>query len=63
MPIVLGGLEGEGDYLKLAPPNSYLHIDHFDGPEHLAAQVQPLNNDHDHFHCDKKMLRYEAFHI
>merc|ERR1712037_517425 len=41
VPIVLGGLE-EGDYLKLAPPNSYLHVDHFQGPEHLAAQVKYL---------------------
>ena len=40
VPIVLGGL-GEGDYLKLAPPNSYLHVDQFQGPHHLAAQVQP----------------------
>ena len=39
MPIVLGGLE-EGDYLKLAPPNSYLHVDQFQGPYHLAAKVQ-----------------------
>ena len=39
VPIVLGGL-GEGDYLKLAPPNSYLHVDQFQGPHHLAAKVQ-----------------------
>ena len=34
----MGGLS-ERDYSKLAPPNSYLHVDQFEGPEHLAAKV------------------------
>ena len=38
VPIVMGGLS-ERDYSRLAPPNSYLHVDQFEGPEHLAATV------------------------
>ena len=38
VPIVLGGLS-ERDYSRLAPPNSYLHVDQFKGPEDLAAKV------------------------
>ena len=38
VPIVMGGLS-ERDYSRLAPPNSYLHVDQFEGPEHLAAKV------------------------
>ena len=38
VPIIMGGLS-ERDYSKLAPPNSYLHVDQFEGPEHLAAKV------------------------
>ena len=38
VPIVMGGLS-ERDYSKIAPPNSYLHIDQFEGPKHLAAKV------------------------
>ena len=37
VPIVLGGLPG--DYQRLAPPNSFLHVDHFKGPQHLADTV------------------------
>ena len=48
VPIVLGGLD-EADYLKLAPPNSYLHVDHYQGPDHLAAQVEPP--DYRLLHC------------
>ena len=38
VPIVMGGVS-EGDYSRLAPPNSYLHVDQFKGPEDLAATV------------------------
>jgi len=41
VPIVMGGLS-ERDYSRLAPPNSYLHVDQFEGPEHLAAKVKYL---------------------
>ena len=38
VPIVMGALT-EMDYSKLAPPNSYLHVDQFEGPKQLDAKV------------------------
>ena len=43
VPIVMGGVS-EGDYSRLAPPNSYLHVDQFKGPEDLADKVFLFQN-------------------
>ena len=45
LPIVMGpSLE---DYTSVAPPNSFLHVDQFKGPAHLAKHLKTLDQDDD----------------
>lgn len=41
VPIVMGGRRD--DYFNLAPPNSYIHVDDFHSPGHLAAYLRYLD--------------------
>ena len=41
VPVVLGGLPD--DYMRLAPPNSFINVDDFSGPEELAKHLVFLN--------------------
>ncbi|VDD78257.1 unnamed protein product [Mesocestoides corti] len=41
VPIVMGG--SPDDYFNLAPPNSYIHVDDFASPGHLAAYLRYLD--------------------
>ncbi|KAL5967622.1 Glycoprotein 3-alpha-L-fucosyltransferase A [Taenia solium] len=41
VPIVMGGRRD--DYFNLAPPNSYIHVDDFHSPAHLAEYLRYLD--------------------
>ena len=41
IPIVMGAKPE--DYAKVAPLNSYIHVDHFDSPQNLAAYLHVLD--------------------
>jgi len=41
------------DYKELAPPNSFIHVDNFTSPEHLADYLK---------HLDEDPGEYEAYH-
>ncbi|KAK7099546.1 glycoprotein 3-alpha-L-fucosyltransferase A-like [Littorina saxatilis] len=43
IPIVMGA--HPDDYLRASPPNSFIHVDHFDSPKHLAAYLTKLDQD------------------
>ena len=43
VPIVMGG--HPDDYLRSAPPHSYIHVDHFNSPAHLARYLAKLDAD------------------
>lgn len=45
VPIVMGG--NREDYQRVAPPNSYIHVDDFASPKELAAYLHHLDNDND----------------
>ena len=45
IPIVMGARPK--DYKKVAPYNSYIHVDDFDGPKELAEYLKVLENDDD----------------
>ena len=32
-------------YTKIAPPNSFIHVDDFNSPQHLAEYLHKLDND------------------
>jgi len=42
VPLVLGKRNA---YHQLAPPNSYIHAEQFDSPQHLAAYLHMLDKD------------------
>lgn len=42
IPIVMGA--PKEDYLKVAPPNSFIHVDDFEDPEHLATYLKYLSS-------------------
>ena len=44
IPIVLGGLSSQ-DYARIAPPNSYLHVDDFESPRELMNYLVKLSQD------------------
>ena len=50
LPIVMGARPG--DYEKVAPHNSYIHVDQFRGPRDLAEYLLELDRD------DKKYNQY-----
>ncbi len=41
VPIVMGG--SREDYFNMAPPNSYIHVDDFASPGHLAEYLRYLD--------------------
>lgn len=43
LPIVMGG--HPDDYRRAAPPNSYIHVDDFKSPAHLAQYLNKLDKD------------------
>ena len=43
LPIVMGA--SVEDYKAVAPPNSFLHVDQFKNPAHLAKYMKMLNKD------------------
>ena len=43
LPIVMGASEEE--YRRAAPRNSFIHVDQFRGPEHLAQHLRMLDRD------------------
>ena len=45
LPIVMGARPE--DYEKVAPNNSYIHVDEFKGPKELAEYLHLLDNDDD----------------
>ena len=45
IPIVMGARPK--DYKKVAPYNSYIHVEDFDGPKELAEYLKVLENDDD----------------
>ena len=45
LPIVMGARPE--DYAKVAPPNSYIHVDEFPSPEQLADYLQLLHQNDD----------------
>ena len=45
VPIVMGA--HPDDYKKLAPPNSYIHVDQFASPRKLAEYIHILDNNDD----------------
>ena len=45
LPIVMGARPE--DYAKVAPPNSYIHVDEFDSPKDLAAYLHKLDQNDD----------------
>ncbi|XP_076448319.1 alpha-(1,3)-fucosyltransferase 7-like [Babylonia areolata] len=42
VPVVMGGASSE-DYRKVAPPDSFLHVDDFPSPDHLARHLLYLS--------------------
>lgn len=53
VPVVMGGkIEG---YRQLLPPNSFIHVDEFQSPKHLADYLVSLSKDH------AKYLEYHAW--
>ena len=44
IPVVLGGLSKD-DYVKIAPPHSFIHVDDFKSPEHLMKELHTIAND------------------
>ncbi|EER17711.1 conserved hypothetical protein [Perkinsus marinus ATCC 50983] len=47
VPIVLGA--PKGDYEKLAPPGSFIHVDDFESPKALAGYLHYLMGNHSAF--------------
>ncbi|RZF48276.1 hypothetical protein LSTR_LSTR006243 [Laodelphax striatellus] len=47
IPIVMGA--PKEDYERIAPKNSFIHVEDFDSPEHLAAYLHELDQDDDLF--------------
>ncbi|XP_050403914.1 glycoprotein 3-alpha-L-fucosyltransferase A [Patella vulgata] len=45
IPVVMGARKE--DYEKVAPPNSFIHVDDFKSPEELAAYLQKLDQNDD----------------
>ncbi|ESN95993.1 hypothetical protein HELRODRAFT_86301 [Helobdella robusta] len=45
LPIVMGARPS--DYKRLAPPESFIHVDDFESPEHLAEYLHKLDKDDD----------------
>lgn len=52
VPIVMGGLT-KGDYAKLAPPDSFIHVDDFNTTSDLAKYIN---------HLDTHPLEYNKYH-
>ena len=44
MPVVLGAMKE--DYIRAAPPQSFIHVDDFESPGHLAEYLHLLSNNH-----------------
>ena len=43
LPVVMGARKQ--DYVRSAPEKSFIHVDDFDGPEHLAEYLHKLDRD------------------
>ena len=48
LPIAMGGLEAQ-EYEQIAPPHSFLHVDHFASPQELMEYLVKLSEDEDLF--------------
>lgn len=45
LPVVMGA--NKGDYIKVAPPGSFIHVDDFKSPKELATYLKMLNSNDD----------------
>ena len=65
MPIVLGGLS-KGDYAKLAPPDSFIHVDDFNTTSDLAKYVNYLNTnplEYNKYHAWRRKFSGDLFPV
>ena len=44
LPVVMGGLSKQ-DYEKIAPPDSFIHVDDFSSPKDLMLFLEKLSKD------------------
>ncbi|CAN8022419.1 unnamed protein product [Ixodes persulcatus] len=44
LPVVMGG--SKEDYSRLCPPHSFIHVEDFEGPRHLAEYLKFLDSNH-----------------
>ncbi|XP_070193580.1 alpha-(1,3)-fucosyltransferase C-like [Littorina saxatilis] len=61
VPVVLGGASSE-DYRKIAPPNSFLHINDFRSLEHLAQHLRHLSQDEAAYNLHLQWTRHYEVH-
>ncbi len=56
IPIVMGARTE--DYAKVAPYHSYIHVDEFESPRHLAEYLHKLDKDDELYNS---YFRYQQF--
>ena len=48
LPVALGGLDDQ-DYQRIAPPHSYIHVDHFESPSQMMEYLVQVSENEDLF--------------